>query len=784
MILHYLKVAIRNLLTHKTQTLISLFGLALAFACVVLASYWNHYERTYDAFQKNVDRIYRIRHTSENPGSYLGAITPGVLHLYLKEKYPEIEAACAIYNNTGYMDEGFRVSINGTVYPNRVTMQSVTGDALGIFDFEWVEGNKDLMGYKRGQIAISEHLAQSMCGNQSPLGLTLESVYANGEKEFKKEYEIVGVYKTRHRHSNLKFDIVEPRVAVGNWYSLGAHTYVLLKSGVNHENFIQKMQTDTVQAGNQPVIYGIVTPLKALRYTYPVEGVNTHLEDVNLFTVASVFLALCALINYLTLFVSRLRERGRDMAVRSICGSSGWQMSGLLLTEYLLLLLAASLVGMLFVELSMVKFMELAMIQIEPFSVVVSCGFLMLFSIVLSMLLSVVPILFFRRKTLRVQIEITSAHLRKDYFRSIGVCIQLIFGFLFVFCTVVIMRQVHTLIYTDSIVSKKIAWICTDDSGYLSLIQDVLRQQPFIIDFKAVKAPLYPAKFSLGKLNKWEGKLVNDESIEYGDIEINEEVAQFYGLKMKEGLASFELGEKEIFINETLARKLNMSNPIGKTVQKVLRIKGVVSDFQVQNPKMSTKPIMFSPFKSMQNSSVGKKKAYVAFKYDGEWSTCKNILQKELRDKDVHGALKFADGEEYYQSFLKSEYNLLKLLSVISIVSILIAIFGVYALMMQSCDQRQKEIAVRKVFGAKVKDILLMFFKQYMLQVVMAAFVAFPVGYFLMKNWMEQYARQTDISIWIFLCIFLGMSLLVTLCIGWRVWKVANENPAVVIKKE
>ena len=111
-------------------------------------------------------------------------------------------------------------------------------------------------------------------------------------------------------------------------------------------------------------------------------------------------------------------------------------------------------------------------------------------------------------------------------------------------------------------------------------------------------------------------------------------------------------------------------------------------------------------------------------------------------------------------------------------------IFGVYALMMQSCDQRQKEIAVRKVFGAKVKDILLMFFKQYMLQVVMAAFVAFPVGYFLMKNWMEQYARQTDISIWIFLCIFLGMSLLVTLCIGWRVWKVANENPAVVIKKE
>ena len=84
MILHYLKVAFRNLFAHKTQTLVSLLGLSVAFACVSLAVYWNYYERTYDSFQENVDRIYRIRHISDNPGSPEGASTSGQLHQYLK----------------------------------------------------------------------------------------------------------------------------------------------------------------------------------------------------------------------------------------------------------------------------------------------------------------------------------------------------------------------------------------------------------------------------------------------------------------------------------------------------------------------------------------------------------------------------------------------------------------------------------------------------------------------------------------------------------------------------
>ena len=774
MMLHYLKVGIRNLLSHKTQSLVSLFGLAMAFACVSLATYWNLYERTYDAFQGNSDRIYRIRQKDVEPQKAY-ELTPYPLHLYLKNKYPEIEATCAISKDTKSSIEnglrltqkGYKVSVNDVAYPTEVSLMEITSEALDIFEFEWVEGDKKVMNYGTDKVAISEHLAKNFCKGTSALGQNLET-------EDGYEYEIAGIYKTRPQHSNIMFDIIKPLKPNTNWNSYCCHTYVLLKSGTDHGHFIQKMQNDTIKEGSLHRPFDVIIPLTAMRYTYPEAEINIRLEDVNLFSTAAVILSLCALLNYLTLFVSRLHTRGRDMALRTICGSSGWQISGLLLTEFLLLLMAALLLGMLFVEISMHFFMKLAMIQIEFSSVMISCGCLMLFSVLLSLLLSVIPIFYFKKKTLRVQMESTPIRLGKNYFRSVGVCVQLVIGILFLFCTTIMMKQVYMLTNMDNIKRKQVAWVSSYPANP-NLIQNVLIQYPFIKKTLVVE-PLYPIKSQLScNVFDWDGKSVNDKNIMCERYGVNDEIAQFYGLKMKEGASTFELGENEVFINETLAKKMKMDNPVGKSIKRFGKVKGVIYDYQTQNPSISPNPTLYTVSKPSNK--------YVVFKYDGDWVACKNKLMEELHIKGVEH-ISLADGEEYYQGLLKSEYNLLKLLGGITIVSVLIAIFGIYALIMQSCDHHQKEIAIRRVFGAKVVDILLMFFKQYMVQMVTAAVIAFPIGYFLMKNWLEQYVRQTSISIWIYLCVFVGISLLVTLCVGWRVWKAANENPAKVIKIE
>jgi ABC-type antimicrobial peptide transport system permease subunit len=116
------------------------------------------------------------------------------------------------------------------------------------------------------------------------------------------------------------------------------------------------------------------------------------------------------------------------------------------------------------------------------------------------------------------------------------------------------------------------------------------------------------------------------------------------------------------------------------------------------------------------------------------------------------------------------------------LVCIIISVFGVFSLISLSCEERRKEIAIRKINGATMKDILAMFFKTYFSLLIIGAIIAFPIGYYIMKQWIEKYVKQTDISAWIYLSIIFIMAFVIVLCVGWRVYKASVENPAEVIK--
>lgn len=139
--------------------------------------------------------------------------------------------------------------------------------------------------------------------------------------------------------------------------------------------------------------------------------------------------------------------------------------------------------------------------------------------------------------------------------------------------------------------------------------------------------------------------------------------------------------------------------------------------------------------------------------------------------------------ERTYDKCILTELTLRKLMAAVSGVCILISLFGVWSMIMLNCEQRRKEIAVRKVFGATAGQVLRQFFGEYMLLLAVAAVVAFPIGYICMKPWVEQYVIQMAIPWWLYVGIFLANALLVILCIGWRVWKTVNAHPAEEISK-
>ena len=771
MITHYLKIAIRNHSKHKAQSIISLFSLAIAFALVSLATYWIHYEQTYDSFLPDYDRIYKVAYKAPGEAHPDKLLYP-LLYTHLMKNYPEVDKAFAI--SIAWKEE--LTEINNHVFPSECT--EMTPEGADILDIQWLEGNKNMDSWQENEVAVSEQLAREVCGKDSPIGMKLSLKLEEGIKYIgleNYEYRIAAVFRTRPEHSNFKFNILKKLVP--NYspnYCSYYETYVRFYPKVDAGQFLQKLSADTIKDRYHSWNWNhnVLTPLKEVHYTHYVhqQKRNIRMDDVKLFAGSALLLSVCALLNYLTLFVSRLRNRGRDMALRTICGSSSRQMGMLLMVEYLLLLLGALFVSILFIELVYKDFVELSQLEIDRSILYAGCGYLLLSILILAALLSLIPILYFKHKTLRVQMETVPVPLNKNRFRIAGICIQLFISILFIFCATVMIKQIHYLVHADIHIERKnIASITVADMKG-SQIMDRLRQMPMITEMIKAEIPLFPCKsYNDIKLHGFESK--EDDIFYAKNFRINSDIARFYGLSMKEGDGNFDIRVNEILINETLAKQLGYSNPIGKTCYWG-NIVGIVYDFLYQPP---TEPVYAVALYSTTGLDINT----VAFKYSGEFASCKAAIEKAFEEESI---INLYDGETVYKEYLTSELNLLKLLNIITVISLLIALFGVYALILQECERQRKNIAVRKVYGAQVKDILMMFFKEYMMQVVIAAALALPIGYALMKRWLEGYSWQTNIGIEVFLGIFIGMALLVLLCIGWHVWRAANENPATAVK--
>ena len=276
----------------------------------------------------------------------------------------------------------------------------------------------------------------------------------------------------------------------------------------------------------------------------------------------------------------------------------------------------------------------------------------------------------------------------------------------------------------------------------------------------------------------WWGSTAQIGAFRYNET-INQNFADFFHIEVLEGSMLDDKDEKgAVVINEAAVKAFGWNAPIGKEINGEYRVKGVIKDIYYNAPIHPVSPAMFS---LQKNNDRG----HLIFKVkEGTWNKVSQNLQEEVHKVNPDAILDLINMEEAYNDYMKSEDTLSKLLSVVSLICIVIAVFGIFSLVTLSCEQRQKEIAIRKVNGASVKVILNLFFKEYLLLLVIASFIAFPLGYAIMKHWLEGYVKQTSINIWIYAGIFVAMLLIIFISIIWRVWRAARQNPAEVIKSE
>ena len=521
---------------------------------------------------------------------------------------------------------------------------------------------------------------------------------------------------------------------------------------------------------------------------------NVKLKHVTLFAVAGSLVILCSLLNYLTMFISQIRIRSKEFALRTVNGASPIGLFVMLITEYLILLLLSVLLGMWLVEIVMPWFVELASIKLTRSAIYAESAAYCLATTVLATLLSAFPILYYRKKSLQSVISNQQNGRNKNLFRKVSVAFQLFISIGFIFCAAIMMKQLLHLTHTDAGMNRKnIAAVLMNSDKNIDAISDYLKNMPEVTEVAPRHNPLLNSRGSLLVSTKeWEDMPANAEEVGMSVLQEDTSFARFYGLTLLEGeMITPSSASTDLVLNEAAVKAFGWHQAVGKTFKRedgtVYRIIGVIKDFYTQAPTLPVSPIAFA-YKYELHGGLSFQfngKNNILFKYkEGTWPICKRKLEEMLQKEYPEARMNIVNAEEKYDEYLTSENALLKMLGILAGVCTLLSIFAIYSLVSLTCEQRRKEIAIRKVNGADIKHILSMFAKEYAGLLMIAAVLSFSIGYYIMKQWVENYTLQTNIDWWVFASILMGIAMIITLCIGQRIWKAANENPADVVKSE
>lgn len=774
MLYHYIKIAFRNLLKYKLQSFICIVGLAIGFTSFALSSLWIRYELTYDTFRKDADRIYYVRMESETDDQGLSSVTPYPLARYLKETFPEIEESC----NTSAWKTDFLY--NEKKYESfDMVMDSA---AEHMFEIELISGSRDFMIPKSNKIAITDKLAKEVFGTKDPLGEKL--------KIWSDDMEICAIVKSQDQHSNFPFGILKPSRQTEEWNVAYCHTFIKVRPETDMRAFKKKLYEHKIKKDRDSLSHFVLTSITAMRYDHPEEEPTIKFEHILLFALAGGLVILCALFNYLTLFVNRIRIRSKEIGLRKVCGSSDGNLFVLFASEYLLTLSISLLAGIALIEVILPVFQELSNVKTDSFSLYLETFVYFGFITLLAFLFSLFPIYYFRKRSLQKALKGSSDGKGKNLFPKASLTLQLIISIGFIFCSSVLIKQIHHLHTTDIGLNRK-------DRGDVriypqtdGLKEEIAKLSSIAEVYPDENDPLFPSHSrSYRSFTDWEGKPASVEGLTIQIIPCNNRYFEFYGLQLLKGKLPEGDTERHILLNEAAVKELKIDNPIGKTLsrkdQKGFIIDGIFKDFYIAPPTVPVKPVMleFSPEKkNIQNDYS----TTAIFRHQsGSRELCKQQVEqlaKKMQPNAVDIHVTFM--EEEYEKFLKSEKALLKMLDFVTIVCILISLFGVFSQVTLDCEQKKKEIAVRKVNGAEASDIMRMFFASNLRLLCIASVIAFPASYLIMKSWIENYVLQAAISWWLYPVIWGVLVLLLTLCTGWRIQKAANQNPAEVIKSE
>jgi putative ABC transport system permease protein len=814
MIKNYVILALRSVWHNKIYTLINTVGFAVGITACLLILLWVKDETGFDKFHSKSGRIYRIL-AGEN--AKLQPRTPHPLAQQMVMDFPEVEEAVSMSPiwGPGLTRAEFSIRYENIVYDEKGFFSADTA-FFRVFDFRFLSGNPKTALKEPMTVILTRNMAVKYFGSlQNALGkslkvnnqvnLAVNAVIENVPKNSHFNFDFLISYVTMKQvNRQMNHGELSPYYT---WNDFGHYNYLVLKEG-GDAKILEKKLNDWILVQNFiPLNEKDRLMLKEGRFKFVLQpmtdihlhsnliwelGTNGNILYVRLFFSAALLILIIACVNFMNLSTARSLKRAKEVGIRKAIGVHRRQLIIQLLTESVVMTLMAFVVALLLADVLIPIFNSFTGKELSLSTVLHPHEIwkLILGIFVIGILSGSYPAFFLSSfvpyEVLKGRIRTGSSQIT---IRKFLVIFQFVISILLIVFTLVIYKQISYLRNRNLGFNQEqvIVVPMKDDEvrKQYNVIRSVLLSNPVIV--KVAASTSIP------------GGQFNQNPISYGESNEDKFVSETFITSDYFDLLQIKTAAGRVFsddftgdttssfvINEAAARLYNWDTPVDKTItyygdaytNAIGKIIGVVKDFNIHSLQQPVEPLILLLGRNSFFNFV-----LIRVTPDNLPKTLA-FIEKTWKQFDTGHTFTCFFLDTLFESQYQGEKRLGAIFWIFALLAVFIASLGLFGLSNFMIEQRTREIGLRKTHGASVASILLMLTRQFASWVIIASVIAIPAGYYLARNWLENFAYRTSIGVLVFL-VAVFISIVVSLItIMYQAWRTALMNPVDSLKYE
>ncbi len=815
MVKNYFKIALRTFSKSKLTSLINIGSLAVGIACCIIIILFVKNEWTFDQFHSKKDRIYRIYDLVESRGQGLQTqvYTPYNMTRLMAADYDELEA----YSTLSSFSQ--QVEYEEQNFAETITM--VSEGFFTIFDYPILSGSTNKVLNGLDDVVITKAIAEKYFGTSNAVGEQLRMTLGEENKSF----TVRAVLDEIPSNSSLRFDflisdenarLVYPDPMINTWHMISGVNYVLLKEGVDPSTFEAKLpaMVDKVLGEDRERQFSIhLQPLTDIHLNNEFPAGFATVSDPKytfILTGIALLILLLGCVNFMILSVGKSAARAKEIGVRKVVGASRNQLSRQLISEGVLLALFSLIIALGIARLALPMFNELAnnnlKMNLTWDNVLIFLGLALIVGLMASLYPAFVISSFRPSKVLKGNLGEGG---KKHYFKLFLVTGQFVLSIFLVSTTVLMQKQLHFLQNKNlGFDAEQVLSIPVGAPGARGLRESISQGME--------RAQLLKTKLASNSdimdLGISAQNFGTEGWIQLGWNEPDtEELRQFrvnvvdagYIPSMKMELLmgrNFEVDNlsdqrRGVIVNEAFLREFDIDDPIGAKIPNPNaadhEIIGVVKDFHFASLHNTIEPLIL-----VQNVEIGFSVATTAsIEADPAPKVvvriAPNAFEEVIEAIESDWVTVYGD-EPFDYTFMddglkqqyESEQNLGKIVSAATTIALIIGCMGLFALATLTMNARIKEISVRKVLGAPMKNILYLLSRSYIIIILVALIISVPMTIYFAESWLSEFEYRIPVGIDSFLLAGFATLIIAMITIGYQCLKVASANPARTLSAE